>query len=80
MNSQHWPCRNNGTHIEDRENFVKVHPPAGDCLAIVSCVQESPSDCILLILLGDFVSDICHSAVVGSIVLSMNHPNRLPLI
>ena len=49
-------------HIEDREDPMKSHPPAGDHLAIVSCMENS-RDRVLLALFGDLASDICHSPV-----------------
>ena len=58
---------------------MKVHPPAGDRLAIAFRV-ESSKDCVLFAPLDHLASDARHSSDMGSMKLSMKHRNWPPLI
>lgn len=65
--SQQWPYRSDGTHIDDMKNSVEVRPPNDDGLFIVLRV-ELPRDPVPLTPFGDVPLDVGHSPVVGSTV------------
>lgn len=72
VNNQYEPRKNDGTHVEDKEDPGKVRPPGSDCFLVVLRVDQ-PRSCIPFAPLDDFSLDLRHSPVASPRVPSTRY-------
>jgi len=64
-----------GTHVEHEKDSVEVHPPGGDCLLIILCVENS-SDHVPFTLFDDIPLDLRDGPEVSPKSSSIRYPKR----
>ena len=67
VNSQRWPRRGDGTHVEGVENPVEVQSPGGDRPLIILRVENS-RDRIFFTPLDDAPLNLDHSPAIESLI------------